>query len=58
MLPDVRTHQYAEWRVCERFNIRPPRVKPCWDDNDVETKMLLIAYNQIRQIEEAQSGRF
>lgn len=35
------------------MNIRPPDVKPNWDDNDVWTQALLITYHQIRELEEA-----
>jgi hypothetical protein len=44
---------YACWRACERIGILPPGVKPAWDDNDTETRSLIIAYDQIRGDEDA-----
>jgi hypothetical protein len=32
----------------------PPGIEPCWDDNPNWFKAQLIAYNQIRQYEEAE----
>jgi hypothetical protein len=34
------------------MNIRPPDVRPSWDDNNVIVQAELIAYNQIRGYEE------
>lgn len=58
-MPDGRTEIYAIWRACERFGVCPPNVKQKWEDMDVETRSTLIAYNQIRESEDAkiQSGR-
>lgn len=42
---------YAIWRACERFNIDPDK----WSDYNVDKQSNLIAFNQIREIEEAQS---
>lgn len=39
---------YAIWRACERFNIDPEK----WHDFNVDKKSNLIAFNQIREIEE------
>ena len=47
---------FAIWRTCERFGLRPPGVKRNWDEmeDDFITQSLLVAYNQIREIEEDQ----
>jgi len=47
---------YAEWKACERLRIRPKDVKDKWDDNDVMTQALIIAYNHIRDIEDAETS--
>jgi len=47
-LPEGRTGDYAIWRACERFGIRPEGVKTSWDRCDLQTQCLLIAYSQIR----------
>jgi hypothetical protein len=52
IIPDGRTLEYIVWRVCERFKIRPPGVKDCWDDIDFWTQAMLIAFEQGRQKEE------
>ena len=41
---------YAIWRACERFNIDPDK----WDNYNVDEKSNLIAFNQIREIEESE----
>jgi hypothetical protein len=48
--------EFAVWEACERFGIRPPGVKPSWDEmeEDIITQSLLLAYNQIRTIEDQQ----
>lgn len=46
---------YAKWRACERFNMLPPAIKPKWNDNSFWHQALLIAYNQIREIEDAEN---
>jgi hypothetical protein len=44
------------WRACERFNIRPPNIVESWDDNSAIGQAYLVAYDEIRQHEENQSG--
>lgn len=44
--------EYAIWRACERFGIRPPGVREHYDDMSVSAKAMLISYDQIRQIED------
>jgi hypothetical protein len=44
------------WRACEPFNVRPPGVMSTWEACNLEVKMMLIAYSQIRQIEDAKRG--
>jgi len=34
------------------LDLKPPDVKDSWDDCNVQAQALLIAYNQIREIEE------
>lgn len=53
MLPKFRTGLFAIWEACARFGILPPHVKPVWDDNDLIAKSELLAYNQIKCLEEA-----
>lgn len=43
---------YAKWRACERVGIRAPCVKSRWEDNDILTQAEILAYSQIRDIEE------
>jgi hypothetical protein len=43
---------YTIWRSCERFNILPPSVKPEFENNEPWTIALIIAYEQIRQMED------
>lgn len=52
-MPDGRSMEYAIWRACERFGIRPPKCDAQWDECDVMTQAALLSYDQIRQIEEA-----
>ena len=52
MLPEYRTQEYAVWRACERFGIRPPGVKADWDKMVPWHQMQLLAYSQIRENEE------
>lgn len=52
MLPPSRTEQYAIWKACERMNIKPPEIKSKWDDNNIWGQAQLIAYNQIRDMED------
>jgi len=34
------------------MNIRPPNAESSWDNCNVETQATLIAFNQIRELEE------
>ena len=34
------------------MNLRPPNVASSWNDCNVETQATLIAFNQIRELEE------
>lgn len=43
---------YTVWRVCERLGLRPPNVEENFNDNTTGTIAELIAYGQIREIEE------
>ena len=51
-MPDGRTGDYAIWRACERFGILPPGVREKWEDTNVWSQAMLVAFNQIRNIEE------
>lgn len=51
-LPKGRSILYAEWRSCERFGILPAGVKRRFEDNDWWTQLHLIAYDQIRSVED------
>lgn len=53
-LPKWRTEKYAIWLACERFRILPPDVKASWDENNVFNQAELIAWSQIREIEEGE----
>ena len=53
-MPKFRTGVYANWRACERLGLFPPGVKPSFSDNDVSTQEMILAYNQIREYEDAQ----
>ena len=55
ILPKGRSEDYAIWRACERHGIKPPNVEVTWTDCDVNAKAELIAYNQIRELEENES---
>ena len=55
-LPDGRTETYLVWRVCERFNMLPPGVVRDFNLNESWAKAQLYAYQQIRNIEEAEIG--
>lgn len=47
--------EYAVWRACERSGLRFPGVgKPSWDDLNVWMQAKLLAYHQVREIEEAE----
>jgi len=54
ILPPSRTEKYAIWKACERMNIRPPDIESCWDDNNIWCQAQLIAWNQIRDMEDAE----
>lgn len=47
-----RTQDYAIWRACERFKVRPPGIKESWEAMLPWHQLKLIAYDQIRQTEE------
>ena len=53
-LPRYRTEHYAIWRACERLGMRPPGVKENWDDTDVWTQAMSLAFSQIREREDAE----
>jgi len=42
------------WRACERFRIRPPSVKSIWEENSFWIRSLMLAFDQIRSIEETE----
>jgi hypothetical protein len=44
---------YAIWHACERFRLLPPDVKPQFEDNTAAIQAMLIAYDQIREYEDA-----
>ena len=48
MLKGGRTAKYAIYRACERFNIDPKS----WDTYNVDKQAKMIAYSQIRELEE------
>lgn len=45
------------WRACERFKLVPPGVKTKWDDNEPWNQALLLAYEEVRNIEEADENQ-
>jgi hypothetical protein len=47
-MPPSRTVKYSIWRSCERFKLDPRN----WDELDIAFQADLIAYDQIRQVEE------
>lgn len=51
-LPKGRTEEFAIFRACERFGILPPLVELKWEDCSSWIQAMLIAYDQIRCIEE------
>lgn len=53
-MPSGRTVQYAMWKACERLRLRPKDVKEEWEDNTPYVQSLLIAYSQIRDVEDAE----
>jgi len=46
--------EYSIWCACERFGIRPPGIKLSWREmeEDPISQSLIIAFNQIREIED------
>jgi len=54
ILPPFRTEDYAIWSCCERFQILPPGCARAWDDCDVWARARLIAFNQVRSLEDAE----
>lgn len=52
-MPDGRTGHYAIWRACERFGLKPWED---WDDLPLDVKADMLAYNQIREHEEAEAS--
>jgi len=42
------------WFACEKVNIRPPNVKETWDENNFWTQAEILAYSQIRNLEECE----
>lgn len=54
-MPKGRTTQYAIWLACERARVIPPDVKAHWEDNSAYMQAELIAFSQIRSIEESES---
>ena len=53
-MPKGRTTNYAIWRACERLRLTPSNVKKDWDDNTPHMQSMLIAYSQIRDVEDMQ----
>jgi len=51
-MPKFRTFEYTVWRACERFGILPPHIESTWKDCHAWGQALLVAYNQIREVEE------
>lgn len=54
-LPRWRTEKYAIWLACERLDILPPDIKASWDEMNVFNQAEVIAWSQIREIEEAET---
>lgn len=52
-LPAYRSYLYREWRACERFGILPSGIERRWDENVPWFQAMLMAYNEIREIEES-----
>jgi len=42
------------FRACERFGVRPPGIKQSWEEMDCFSQADLIAYDEIRAIEETE----
>lgn len=56
-MPKFRKHNYTIWKSCERFGILPPGVKLGWGENNIWSQAQLIAYSQIRDIEEVEMAQ-
>ncbi len=54
-LPKGRSNLYAIWRACERFGIRPPGVRSNWEDCNVQVQSELLAFDQIRTLDDAET---
>lgn len=55
-LPKGRSAKYMIWRVCERFSIDPPGIEKSFDINTSWQQAQLIAYEQLREVEEWQQS--
>jgi hypothetical protein len=51
-MPKYRTEKYAIWRACERWRILPSGVNKEWDETHPWFQAHVIAFDQIRQIED------
>lgn len=49
---------YAIWKACERFKIKPPGVKDEWEKCDIWAQASLIGYDQVRGKEETECIKF
>lgn len=47
-LPDGRTGEWAVWRACQEFNLKPWED---WDSLPADVQASLIAFSQIREVE-------
>ena len=52
ILPQGRSATYLIWRACERLGLMPPGLKEEFGDNNMWAQALIMAYHQIREIEE------
>jgi hypothetical protein len=52
VIAPYRSSVYTIWRTCERFGILPKGIKTEWINNNSWGQAQLIAYEQIRNIEE------
>ena len=46
------------WSACERLGILPPDTKLHFNDNDIWVQCQIIAYGQIRDIEESEQPKW
>jgi hypothetical protein len=58
IMPPSRTEKYAIWKACERMNITPPEIKNEWESNNIWNQAQLIAWSQIRDVEDAEARTF